>query len=91
MANLQVKGIDEALYRALRARAALENRSLSQQVVTIVEQHLSRAAGLTTPVEAFLELAGSWRDDRSAARIARDLRRARRGKSRARRLRDVLA
>jgi len=71
MATLQVKGFDDRLYAALRARAAMQNRSVSQEVVTMIRQCLSqppedpRAATL-----AALELAGSWEDDRSAGEIA---------------------
>ena len=42
MATLQVKGMDDRLYDALAARAAGENRSISQQVVTIIRDFLAR-------------------------------------------------
>ncbi len=90
MANLQVKGLDDRLYKALGARAALDNRSISQQVVTIIETFLAQHQ--TAPRRAtlaFLELAGTWEDDRSAKAIADDLRRSRRNKSRTKRLEDV--
>ena len=81
MATLQVKGIDDRLYKALGARASLNNRSISQEVITIIQECLSRPpADPRAATLAFLELSGSWKDERSAARIAADLRRARRSR-----------
>jgi plasmid stability protein len=78
MATLQVKGIDDQLYKALGARASMNNRSISQEVITIIQESLARPpADPRTATRAFLELSGSWKDERSAARIAADLRRAR--------------
>jgi plasmid stability protein len=78
MAILQVKGMDERLYRALCARASREHRSVSQEVVKIVQEHLSRpcGSGMATG-EELLSLAGSWKDDRSEKEIARDIRKSR--------------
>lgn len=79
MATLQVRGIDDDLYRALGARARAENRSISQQVVTIIEEHLARAGrGDRRPTDAFLEICGTWEDPRDAADIAAEVRAARR-------------
>jgi plasmid stability protein len=92
MANLQVKGLDDRLYKALRARAELDNRSMSQEIVTIVEEFLSRGMGDPgKATEAFLEIAGTWEDERPAEEIAAEIRKSRRGKSRAKRVRDVFA
>lgn len=92
MATLQVKGMDDRLYRALGARAALDNRSISQEVVSIIREFLSRPGrdpGEAT--RALLELSGSWQDDRSARQIATDVRKARRTGRRFRKRRDVFA
>jgi len=79
MANLQVKGLDDGLYRALAARAARENRSISQEVVTMLQDFLARPSSSSREAtEAFLALAGTWEDDRSAKEIAADIRRKRR-------------
>jgi plasmid stability protein len=87
MANLQVKGIDDDLYRALGARAKRENRSISQQVVTIIEEYLTRGGEIgRRPAAAFLDLAGSWADERDADEIAREIRKARRNRQRARQI-----
>ncbi len=90
MANLQVKGIDDDLYRALKARADREHRSVSRQVIAIIEKHLATAGDDQRRGAAdFLELAGSWEDERSAEEIAREIRKARRSKGRNKRMTDV--
>jgi plasmid stability protein len=83
MATLQVKGLDDDLYRALKAMAARENRSLSQQVVTLIKAALSHPRGVPRQAtEAFLELAGTWEDPRAPEEIARELRTARHARGR---------
>ena len=79
MATLQVKGMDDDLYRALAARAAQEQRSISQQVKRIIQDHLAQRRGSAAETTtALLELCGTWIDDRSAEEIANDIRRTRR-------------
>jgi plasmid stability protein len=74
MATLQVKGMDDQLYRALAARAAQDNRSISQQVVTIIQDYLSSPTRPARQVtEEFLALCGTWTDDRSAEEIAGEI------------------
>jgi len=78
MATLQVKGMDDDLYRALAARATQEQRSISQQVTRIIQDHLAQRGGSAEETTtAFLELCGTWIDDRSAKEIAEDIRRTR--------------
>jgi plasmid stability protein len=78
MATLQVKGMDDDLYRALAARAAQERRSTSRQVTTIIQDFLAARRGTAEDATAaLLELCGTWGDDHSAEEIAEDLRRAR--------------
>ncbi len=90
MANLQVKGIDDRLYEALAARAAGENRSISQQVVTIIRDFLARPRRPARhSTEEFLSLCGTWSDDRPAKVIAAELRRARRSARRRKAVRNV--
>jgi plasmid stability protein len=79
MATLQVKGMDDRLYEALRARAATENRSISQEVVAIVREYLARGpADVRRAGEVLLELAGSWQGDETPEELAASLRKARR-------------
>ena len=83
MATLQVKGMDDGLYEALAARAACENRSISQQVVTIIRDFLGRPGGPSRQsTEEFLDLCGTWVDDRPASEITAEIRRARRSSRR---------
>jgi len=87
MANLQVKGIDDNLYRALKARARLDNRSVSQEVVMLIEEFLARGGGFDRrPAAPLLDIAGSWIDDRSAERIAADVRKARKARRKSKKL-----
>jgi plasmid stability protein len=79
MATLQVKGVDEDLYKALGARAKQDNRSISQEVVRVIQDFLARPGGSAEEsTRAFLALCGSWDDVRSAREIAGDIRRSRR-------------
>jgi plasmid stability protein len=75
MAVLQVKGMNDGLYGALGRRAALDHRSISQEVVAIIEKHLSTPARMTaSPDDEALQLAGSWNDSRSPEEIAGSIR-----------------
>lgn len=81
MAILQIKGIDDALYARLRQMAASDHRSISQEVLHLIEEHLERSederiAG--DSARGLLALAGSWDDQRDADEIVADLRAARR-------------
>ncbi|MCU0304658.1 MAG: hypothetical protein MUC56_11435 [Thermoanaerobaculales bacterium] len=79
MATLQVKGMDDDLYRALAARAAQEQRSISQQVTKIIRDHLAQQRGSAEETtSALLELCGTWSDPRTAKQIASAVRKARR-------------
>ena len=63
MATLQVKGMDDALYEGLKRRAELQHRSVSQEVVHLIESHLGAPGSRSGPesaTEAFLKLAGVW-------------------------------
>ena len=90
MATLQVKNLDDRLYQALGARAAMDNRSISQEVATMIREFLANPT--SDPREAtrqLLALAGSWQDNRSARQIAADLRKSRRSRRRPRKNSDV--
>ena len=77
MAVLQVRNMDDDLYGALGKRAAQENRSISQQVIQIIQRYLATPRGLPAADEEALRLAGSWKDSRAAAEIARAIRKER--------------
>lgn len=81
MSNLQIKGIDERLYQQLKQLAADENRSVSQQVLFLIRNHLAqrrRTHGSETAAQTLLALSGSWDDSRSAEQIVIDIKSARR-------------
>jgi predicted CopG family antitoxin len=81
MANLQIKGIEDELYRELKKMAAEENRSVSQQALFLVKEYLARKRhlrALKTPAQTLLDLSGSWEDHRDPAKIVAQLKKARR-------------
>ena len=83
MANLQVKDIDNALYESLKRLAVRERRSISQEVILILERYLSSPGQLErNPTEAFPALAGSWSDERNAGEIVEQARRSRNSRRR---------
>jgi len=81
MANLQIKGIDDHLYAQLKALAASENRSISQQVLYLVRSYLAKRPQLQrtkTAAQVLLELSDSWQDSRPTEQIVAELKKARR-------------
>ena len=79
MATLQVKGMDDDLYEALKGRAERDRRSISQEVVVMLREGLARPSGSPDrSTQVLLGLAGSWEDDRTPEALARSLRESRR-------------
>jgi plasmid stability protein len=78
MAILQVRDIDDRLYAFLKKLAQSENRSLSQEVISILEKYLLNPALFkNNPTREFLSLSGSWEDDRTAEEIIDDIKKNR--------------
>jgi plasmid stability protein len=77
MAVLQVRNMADDLYGALGRRAALDNRSISQEVIEIIQHYLATPRSMLAADEEALNLAGAWVDSRSADEIAGDVRQAR--------------
>ncbi|TGK05347.1 antitoxin [Leptospira langatensis] len=78
MANLQVRDMDDRLYEALKRRAELEHRSISQEVVLLIENYLAQdTKGSEQKTMGFLELSGSWIDDRTPEKIVKEIRSSR--------------
>jgi hypothetical protein len=80
MANLQIKGVEDDFYEDLKRMAKGRNRSVSQQVLTILKEHMARKGKLDkvkTPAAVLLELSGSWTDERSAGEIVGQIKAAR--------------
>ena len=78
MAVLQVRTMDDDLYEALGRRAAMDNRSISQEVISMIKRFLAEPIGASfNPDEEVLKLAGSWEDDCSAEEQITSIRSAR--------------
>jgi len=63
MANLQIKNMDDDFYKKIKALADAENRSVSQQVIFLVKDYLSKRhsiSGIKTPAQILLDISGSW-------------------------------
>jgi hypothetical protein len=83
MAILQVRDIDDRLYSSLKNLAKSENRSLSQEVISILEKYLSNPVAFkNNPTREFLSLSGSWEDNRTADAIVKDIKKNRRNSKR---------
>lgn len=83
MAILQVREVDDRLYSLLKAKAKKENRSLSQEVISILENYLANPVTFNrNPTRDFLSLAEAWSDDRPAEAIIGQLRRSRKNSKR---------
>jgi len=81
MANLQIKNIDEGLYEEIKRAASAENRSVSQQVLTLIQEYLAKRKQilkLKSPGQVLLELSSTWEDEMSAEEIVRGIKKARR-------------
>ncbi|MBR6295005.1 MAG: antitoxin [Treponema sp.] len=74
MAVLQVRDIDDRLYDRLKFAAKIDNRSISQQVITILQNYFTSVPVKTkNATEEFLKLAGSWEDSRTTDEIIDDI------------------
>ncbi len=84
MATLQVKSIDDRLYKLLGQKAKMDNRSISQEVIAIIKEHLSepKRSSIVLATDRFLEVCGSWKDSRSSDEIIADIRNSRKASKR---------
>jgi len=85
MANLQIKGMDDDLYAQIKRLATAENRSISQQIVYLTKEYLSKKRNIQsakTPARTLLDLSGSWDDDRTSEDIINEIKSARHRKER---------
>lgn len=78
MAILQVRDIDDRIYESLKRISEQNKRSISQEVIHIIETYLSNPQIIKkNSTEEFLKLSGSWEDDRSAEEIIAKIRKDR--------------
>lgn len=90
MATLQVKGIDNGLYEALKCQAELDHRSISQEVITMILAFLSQPAkNAEQATQEFLKLSGAWAGTESAAKIIHQIQASRKRHSNQKSLNDV--
>ncbi|MEA2083268.1 MAG: antitoxin [Thermodesulfobacteriota bacterium] len=79
MATLQVRSIDDQLYKALGRRATMENRSISQEVIAIIKAYLSSPKlQHENSTRDFLAMCGTWDDKRNPEEIIEEIRQDRR-------------
>ena len=75
MAVFQVRNIGDDLYGALGRRAAMDKRSISQEVIEIITRYLATPQTSSGSAdEEALRLAGSWSDAESAEEVAHTIR-----------------
>jgi len=78
MANLQVRDMNDELYSTLRFTAQAEGRSISGQVITILQAYFSSMqCKVPNATDEFLKLCGKWEDSRSAEEICQEIRNSR--------------
>lgn len=83
MANLEVKDIDDHLYNSIKVLASHDRRSISQEVIFILQKYLSKPQEFdSNPTDEFLKLVGSWKDERSSEEIINEIRSNRSNSSR---------
>ena len=90
MATLQVREIDDRLYESLKTLATNEKRSISQEVIHILESYLANPKNYSFDSnEEFINLSGSWEDERSAEEIIKDIETHRKNAKRFQRKNDL--
>lgn len=78
MATLQVRDMDDRLYEFLKTSAKMQNRSVSQEVITIIQRYLnSDQKNTKNSTLEFLSLKGAWQDDKNADEIIQDIKNGR--------------
>lgn len=83
MAILQVRDLNDGLYFSLKQLAQLENRSISQEVISILEKYLSNPTLFkNNPTQEFLKLSSSWEDSRKSDEIIADIKTSRKNTKR---------
>jgi plasmid stability protein len=81
MAILQVRDVDDRLYRSLKQRATQEHRSISQEVLQILDDYLSgHPASTGQQTDEFLAL--SWSGPEPAEAQIAAIRTSRKGSTR---------
>lgn len=83
MAILQVRDLDDRLYSSLKSIAKSENRSISQEVISIIEKYLSNPHVFSSnSTREFISLSDSWDDNRNADEIIASIKNSRKSSKR---------
>jgi hypothetical protein len=83
MAILQVRDLDDRLYSSLKNIAKHENRSISQEVISIIEKYLSNPMVYkNNQTKEFIALSGAWDDKRNANEIIDSIHKSRKNSNR---------
>ncbi len=78
MAILQVRDLDDNLYNSLKSLAKRKKRSVSQEVIKIIENYLSQPNELKADAtEIFLNLEWTGNPDENAESIIKSIRKNR--------------
>ncbi len=82
MAILQVRDIDNSLYEAVKTIAKKERRSISQEVIVMIESYIGnpKQTSAADATEEFLNL--SWQGDEAADEIIDSIRKSRKNSKR---------
>ena len=83
MASITVRNIPDEILEKIRALSAIERRSINNEILLILErgafieyeEHLHRRKYLakSTQLEIWKELLGTWKDNRTAEEIIKDI------------------
>lgn len=80
MANLQIKNINDEFYNRIKMLAEDENRSISQQVLFLLKEYISKQKSIhrtKSPAQLLLDLSGSWDEEAEADEIIAKIRKNR--------------
>ena len=91
MAHLHVRDLNDKLYESIKRRVNLGHRSISQEVVSMIESYLNRN-DLVAEIQTleFLKLSHSWQDTRNAKEIVSELRNSRTKNTRLNKINELL-
>ncbi len=81
MANLQIKALNDDLYNALKRRSQDDQRSLSQEVIKVLQDFLSGPQqDARKSTDEFLAMCGDWVEEKTPHQIIKEIRNARKNK-----------
>jgi len=74
---LSIGDIDKRLLESLKNAAKIDQTSLSDEIVIIIESYFNKRKTVENNTAEWLKLAGSWEDERSAEEIIADIKNSR--------------